>query len=206
MTSLSEKELQEISEIVSSFPEEQREAKARELLQETSSNGSQQCPFCLMTEKKIQTVNVYEDEDFLGVLEINPANPGHILLFPKQHILNLSELQDSKLPALVRIIKNLETALLKIADGTNIYSASDQVAGQRYPHLVINIIPRYKGDKIHMVWEPKPISETELIQMKDKILSHMPKKLQKERLKDEEIILSKEIISSEQRFKGVVYY
>src|SRR3989344_6874150 len=123
MTSLSEKELQEISEIVSSFPEEQREAKARELLQETSSNGSQQCPFCLMTEKKIQTVNVYEDEDFLGVLEINPANPGHILLFPKQHILNLSELQDSKLPALVRIIKNLETALLKIADGTNIYSA-----------------------------------------------------------------------------------
>ena len=43
------------------------------------------CIFCKIAAKEISADIVYEDEDFLGFLDISPLNPGHTLLIPKQH-------------------------------------------------------------------------------------------------------------------------
>lgn len=43
------------------------------------------CVFCKIAEKEISCFEVYEDEKFLAFLDINPRNPGHTLVIPKEH-------------------------------------------------------------------------------------------------------------------------
>ena len=43
------------------------------------------CVFCQMVEGKASARKIYEDEVCLAILDIYPANPGHILLLPKEH-------------------------------------------------------------------------------------------------------------------------
>jgi len=66
-----------------------------------------QCPFCLIAEGKIETNVIYSDDKFLGVLDINPANPGHVLLFPKVHYTNLNDMSDELTSRMFIIAKNL---------------------------------------------------------------------------------------------------
>ena len=43
------------------------------------------CIFCKIVKGEIPCFKVYEDENFLGFLDINPLNPGNSLLIPKEH-------------------------------------------------------------------------------------------------------------------------
>lgn len=43
------------------------------------------CIFCKIVNKEIPSYTVYEDENFLAFLDINPTSPGHIQVIPKQH-------------------------------------------------------------------------------------------------------------------------
>src|SRR3989344_1601038 len=52
-----------------------------------------QCPFCLIAENKIKSKKIYEDNDIIAVLDINPANPGHTIVFPKTHYQILAQIK-----------------------------------------------------------------------------------------------------------------
>lgn len=43
------------------------------------------CIFCKIVRKEIPANIVYEDNDFLAFLDINPQSPGHTLVIPKKH-------------------------------------------------------------------------------------------------------------------------
>lgn len=45
----------------------------------------EKCIFCKIVSKNIPSHIVYEDENFLGLLDIHPASKGHTLLIPKKH-------------------------------------------------------------------------------------------------------------------------
>ena len=45
----------------------------------------QQCIFCQIIDGKVNSKKVYEDDKCLAILDINPSNPGHVLLMPKEH-------------------------------------------------------------------------------------------------------------------------
>ena len=42
-----------------------------------------QCIFCQIVSGKIQAKKIYEDEKVIGILDINPGNPGHTLIMTK---------------------------------------------------------------------------------------------------------------------------
>ena len=44
-----------------------------------------ECIFCKIVAKKIPAEIVYEDNNFLAFLDINPRSPGHCQVIPKQH-------------------------------------------------------------------------------------------------------------------------
>lgn len=44
------------------------------------------CIFCNIAQKKIQSNIIYEDDNALAFLDIHPANKGHALVIPKNHI------------------------------------------------------------------------------------------------------------------------
>ena len=178
MAQLSDEQLKEIEEYVASLPESEREGKLKEIekqLQETP-----QCPFCLMVENKIKTTRVYEDPNFIAVLEINPANPGHTLLFTKRHIKNFASMNNEETEEIAKVIKKLESAILTISGSANLLISDGVDSGNRFDHFFVNFIPRKKQDQVAITWKPNKSDEKELEKIQVKILESIPKEKPKE--------------------------
>lgn len=50
------------------------------------------CLFCKISNGDIPSSKVYEDENFLAFNDIDPKAPIHVLVIPKKHFENISEL------------------------------------------------------------------------------------------------------------------
>ena len=114
-----------------------------------------ECIFCGIASGKIETIKIYEDKEVMAILDIMPASVGHILVFPKEHRHFIQELDDKILSKIFIFIKQISSQIIKTlkAEGISIYIPQGQIAGQRIPHFVVNVIPRYKDDKISFDWE-----------------------------------------------------
>ncbi|HLD88879.1 MAG TPA: HIT domain-containing protein [Candidatus Nanoarchaeia archaeon] len=124
----------------------------------------QQCVFCHIIAGKVQSKKIYEDEKVIAVLDINPANPGHILLMPKEHYPIMPLIPDDIAEHLFMASKALSQSVLKAlqAEGTNIFAANGIVAGQKAQHFMIHIIPRKEGDGINLILPERKLEENDM--------------------------------------------
>ena len=111
----------------------------------------QNCLFCQIISGQVSSSKVYEDEQAIAILDINPANPGHLLVLPKEHHTIMPQMPESIVSHLFKLTKHLSQVLLKTlkAEGTNIYVANGVAAGQQAPHFMIHIIPRKANDGLN---------------------------------------------------------
>lgn len=94
---------------------------------------------------------VYRDATCAAFMDLNPLNPGHVLVVPIEPVERLS-LLDSKVGVHLfeiaqRILRAIETSGLKI-EGANIFLSDGEVAGQEVPHVHLHVVPRFNGDGI----------------------------------------------------------
>ena len=54
---------------------------------------SDSCLFCKIIRGEIPSTKLYEDDDLIAFLDIQPEAPVHFLVAPKKHIANLFEVQ-----------------------------------------------------------------------------------------------------------------
>jgi len=110
----------------------------------------QNCLFCHLSANKIPSKKVYEDDICFAILDINPGTKGHMLLLPKEHYMMLPQTPEAVIKHLAAVAKKLSRAALVAlkAEGTNIFIANGAVAGQKAPHVIIHIIPRYPDDHV----------------------------------------------------------
>lgn len=110
----------------------------------------QQCIFCQIISGKVQSKKVYEDGKCIAILDINPANPGHVLLMPKEHHAVLPQIPEEDIGHLFMVSKAISNAMLKglKVTGTNVFVANGVAAGQRAQHFMIHVIPRKENDGI----------------------------------------------------------
>ncbi|MBU2638791.1 MAG: HIT domain-containing protein [Nanoarchaeota archaeon] len=171
-------------------PEEQQE-KLQEILASLSPEeqeqlvGKQQCPFCSMVSGEIPVKKVYEDADCIAILDIHPASKGHMLLFPKKHYAMVAQMPDNEAGKLFAAANKLSKAAFEAlnAAGTNIVAGNGAKAGQRAPHALINIIPRYEDDKVSIGWNPMQVEESEMETIAQTIASKIPAEKLKEEYK-----------------------
>ncbi|HII30037.1 hypothetical protein COT48_01440 [Candidatus Woesearchaeota archaeon CG08_land_8_20_14_0_20_47_9] len=128
----------------------------------------QNCIFCHIISGRVASKKIYEDEQCIAILDINPANPGHMLLLPKEHYAILPQAPDDVIGHLFMVAKALSQAALKSLGvrGTTILIANGIVAGQKAPHVMVHIIPRMQGDGLGFQLPEKPISDSELEKLK----------------------------------------
>ena len=110
----------------------------------------QQCIFCQIIAGKVPAKKVYEDEKCIGVLDINPAAKGHVLIMPKEHYVIMPQIPDKEIGHLFLVSKYLSQAMLKVmkVPGTMVYVANGLAAGQKAQHFMVHLIPRKDGDGI----------------------------------------------------------
>lgn len=130
------------------------------------------CVFCQIVEGKIAARKVYEDEECMAVMDINPANPGHLILFSKEHYQIMPQIPEYTVEKLFMVSKALTQATLKAlkSHGTTIFAANGAAAGQKAPHVIIHIIPRFEGDNLGMNVPEKETTEAELQKIKKTII------------------------------------
>ena len=125
------------------------------------------CIFCKIVKGEVPCYKIYEDENFLAFLDINPRNPGHTLVIPKKHfrwVWDVPNLQEY-----YKVVAKVANALKKALNTEQIASL---VWGEEVPHAHVWLVPRFKNDGIGLPFTEdtlKKISEKEMQELADKI-------------------------------------
>ena len=132
-----------------------------------------ECVFCRIIKGEIPCTKVYEDNNTLAFLDLNPVNKGHTLVVPKKHSETILDTDEKTLRDLVITTKKISKAMmggLKIK-GFNIGINQFEAGGQVVPHLHIHIIPRLKNDGIKLWPQRKYENREEMEETAKKIKS-----------------------------------
>ena len=124
----------------------------------------EECIFCKIARGGAKAEKIYEAENVVSFLDINPRAPGHSLVIPKKHVETLADLEDELVADVFKATKKVVMMLKKaIYPDAFIIGINDgKAAGQEIPHLHVNIIPRFEGDggkPVHSVVNNPPPEE-----------------------------------------------
>ncbi len=134
--------------------------------------NKENCIFCKIIDNKVPSKSVYSDDHVLAVLDLYPANKGHVIVMPKKHYTILPQMPDDEAAYLFKIVKKISNVLLKTfnSEGTSIFVANGFAAGQKSNHILVHIIPRFKNDDLeNLNIDSKELSKEEY----DKIYSKL---------------------------------
>jgi len=118
--------------------------------------------FTKIIKGDIPSVKVYEDEHVYAFLDVNPVNPGHTLVVPKQPCDGLLDCDPEILANLIKAVRKIADAIKKglNADGINLAQNEGAAAGQKVFHLHFHVIPRFEGDGLRH-WPGSPYESEE---------------------------------------------
>lgn len=130
--------------------------------------------FSKIIAREIPARILYEDDQVIAFLDINPIAPGHTLVVPKNEQPNLLASSEEDLFAVMRVIRLIAPAILKAvgAEGFTTTSATGAVSGQSVFHTHVHIIPRFPNDG-HLAWQPTSMSSEALDEVATKIKSQL---------------------------------
>ena len=102
------------------------------------------CIFCKIIKGEIPCHKVYEDDNFLAFLDINPVSLGHVLLIPKTHFRWVYDLPNcgEYWQVAQKLAINIKNSELK-PDYISFLTMGNEIE-----HAHIHIIPRKLGDSI----------------------------------------------------------
>lgn len=106
------------------------------------------CIFCDLIRGAAEVSIVYEDAIAIAFLDIQPVNPGHVLVVPRDHYEVLGDIPRRVGAHLYEVATRLIPVIQAStgANDMNIVVNSGAAAGQNVMHYHIHLIPRLEGD------------------------------------------------------------
>ncbi|OCT13696.1 hypothetical protein A8709_19110 [Paenibacillus pectinilyticus] len=104
------------------------------------------CLGCQLANGQAQAHIVYENEWVTCILDIAPLNEGHVLILPKKHYAEVTDIDEITSLALMKaslLISRVLTALFQ-PDGVTLLQNGGSF--NDLDHVHIHVFPRYKGD------------------------------------------------------------
>lgn len=126
--------------------------------------------FMKIVRRELPADIVYEDEDTLAFLDINPTAPGHTLVVPKKPAVNIFDVDAETLAKTVATVRKISPAVRDAvgAHGVHINSNHEAAAGQIVFHLHFHIIPRHDRSEFEF-WPHKEAEPEEQKKIAEKI-------------------------------------
>lgn len=108
-----------------------------------------QCIFCKIINQEIPSAKVYEDDVVYAFLDITQVTPGHTLIIPKKHVVDIfdytPELAGEVMSRLPHIAHALKQSFPEMK-GLNIINNNGEAAYQTVFHSHWHLIPRYSSE------------------------------------------------------------
>ena len=133
------------------------------------------CIFCKIISGEIPCFKLYENENTLAFMDINPANEGHALVIPKEHSADVHTVSEEAITATVLTAKRIAAAINKTVDpdGLNLLQCNGPAAAQSVFHFHMHVLPRREGDELKLNWGPKPGDMDAIGELAERIRSHL---------------------------------
>ena len=117
---------------------------------------SEDCIFCKIVRGEIPSSVVFEDDICMAFMDVFPISPGHCLLVPKKHYVNLMDVDPDVVAHMARRLTELTRGVKAAsgAEGVLTVAANGVGAGQEVPHLHFHSIPRSSGSNFGFHFPP----------------------------------------------------
>jgi histidine triad (HIT) family protein len=107
------------------------------------------CVFCAILAGNLPSSIVYQDDHTTAFMDIQPVNPGHVLVIPNSHAESLADLDEEVGARMFRVAQRIAAALRRCGvrcEGVNLLLADGAAAGQEVFHAHLHVFPRHTGD------------------------------------------------------------
>lgn len=101
------------------------------------------CIFCRIVRKEVPSQPIFEDHDLVAIPDIRPVAPVHVLIVPKEHMVNLNDVgkQDAGLLGrMLRLSARIANDKGIAESGYRIVINNGDDGGQVIPHLHVHLI------------------------------------------------------------------
>lgn len=120
--------------------------------------GSEQCLFCTIIAGDGEVSMVYQDDIAVVFMDLNPINPGHLLVVPRSHAVGLEDLDADTSAHVWSLGHQMARALRRTnlrCEGINVFLADGEAAFQEVLHFHLHVFPRFAGDGFSIVADSK---------------------------------------------------
>jgi len=137
-------------------------------------NDEANCDFCAIARGGDRSVEIVsEAENWIAFFPTNPATPGHTLIIPRRHVVDLWEVELGLAAELMKAVVLVGRAV-KVAlkpEGMNLITSAGNVAEQTVFHLHLHVVPRWHRDNFGRIWpiEGKSFQDSDLEDIADRI-------------------------------------
>ena len=107
------------------------------------------CIFCDIVSGNGPASIIYRDDLCMAFMDIQPVNPGHLLIVPNRHATHLADLLPETGGQMFRVAQQVAAVLRQSGvrcEGVNLFVADGRAAGQDVFHVHLHVFPRFEGD------------------------------------------------------------
>lgn len=101
------------------------------------------CIFCKIVAGDVPSYKLYEDDKLLVFLDVNPVSPGHILIIPKEHTLDLNSIDNDTLIKILDKSRDISTLLMTKLGAEGYTLIQNNGCVQEVKHYHLHVIPKY---------------------------------------------------------------
>ncbi|MGB3095714.1 MAG: histidine triad nucleotide-binding protein [Candidatus Deferrimicrobiaceae bacterium] len=102
-----------------------------------------ECVFCRIIRKEVPSQPIHEDHDLIAFPDKDPVAPVHVLVVPKEHMVNLNEAGIKDVPVLgkmLRLAARIANEMGVAESGYRVVINNGDDGGQVVPHLHLHLI------------------------------------------------------------------
>ncbi len=114
--------------------------------------------FTKIIRGEIPCHKVYEDEQTIAFLTIQPFAPAHTLVVPKRQVSQLWDLDDSEYDYLMKTVRKVALHLRQVSGKDRVGMA---VKGFDVPHIHVHLVPISRGDGVSLDQNGLPIADND---------------------------------------------
>ena len=125
------------------------------------------CIFCQIAAGKLPSYKVYEDQNYLAFLDIQPAVKGHALVIPKEHYKFFYDVPN--IGKYFEVVKKISLASKKAFNSAYVQT---RTLGEAVPHAHVHVLPITQFGNEKLDWsKPLNFSAAELSRIASDIRS-----------------------------------
>ena len=115
------------------------------------------CVFCRLLAGDLPATFLFRDEQCAAFMDIQPVNPGHVLVIPVRHARYLADLDPPTAGRLMQEAQRIAAAIRSSGvrcEGINLFLADGEAAMQEVFHVHLHVFPRFAGDGFGLRFGP----------------------------------------------------